>query len=201
MLLDVDGTLIDALENQRRVWHTWASHYGLDPSEVYRIALRTRPQDTFRAAAPHENPEQCLELLHLLEDEDARNGTYSAFPGATELLAALPPRRWALVTSNYGHRVRTRFHRTNLPLPSVIIDAPATAHGKPHPAPYLLAARRLGTSADNCLVIEDSAAGVTAARAAGMTLWTVNTATAPPGSQRHYLTLQAATADILSFLR
>lgn len=43
---DVDGTLIDTLENQCRVWHTWATHHELDPVEVYQVALRTRPGDT-----------------------------------------------------------------------------------------------------------------------------------------------------------
>lgn len=41
-------------------------------------------------------------------------------------------------------------------------------HGKPDPAIFLLAAQRLGVKPERCLVIEDSLAGVTAGRAAGM---------------------------------
>jgi sugar-phosphatase len=40
--------------------------------------------------------------------------------------------------------------------------------GKPDPAPFLLGAERLGVPAPACLVFEDSAAGVRAAKAAGM---------------------------------
>ena len=47
VLFDVDGTLIDALNNQRRVWAGWAERYGLDAGEVYEVALRTRPMETF----------------------------------------------------------------------------------------------------------------------------------------------------------
>ena len=41
-------------------------------------------------------------------------------------------------------------------------------HGKPNPDIFAVAARRLGVPAEQCLVVEDSLAGVTAARAAGM---------------------------------
>lgn len=51
VLFDVDGTLIDAVENQRRVWRTWAERYGLDADEVHRVALRTRPLETFAQVA------------------------------------------------------------------------------------------------------------------------------------------------------
>jgi beta-phosphoglucomutase-like phosphatase (HAD superfamily) len=43
-------------------------------------------------------------------------------------------------------------------------------HGKPAPDLFLYAASRMGVPADHCLVVEDSPAGVTAARAAGMTV-------------------------------
>ena len=141
VLFDVDGTLIDAAANQRRMWHTWARRYGLDPEAVHRVALRTRPQETFATVAPEEDPARCLSLLHELEDDDARSGAYRAFPGARDLLVALPQAKWALVTSNFEHRIRIRFERTGLPLPLVIVDAAAVAHGKPDPAPYLAAAR------------------------------------------------------------
>lgn len=40
--------------------------------------------------------------------------------------------------------------------------------GKPHPDIFLYAAKQMGVSPDKCLVIEDSVAGITAAKAAGM---------------------------------
>ena len=41
-------------------------------------------------------------------------------------------------------------------------------HGKPHPEPYLMAAKKLGVKPVKCLAIEDSPSGVKAAKAAGM---------------------------------
>lgn len=49
-----------------------------------------------------------------------------------------------------------------------VFSADMVARGKPHPDIFLLAAGRLGVSPDRCLVIEDSASGIKAAVAAGM---------------------------------
>ena len=51
-----------------------------------------------------------------------------------------------------------------------IFSATQVTRGKPAPDLFLLAAERMGASPGRCLVIEDSVAGVTAARAAGMTV-------------------------------
>jgi HAD superfamily hydrolase (TIGR01549 family) len=50
-----------------------------------------------------------------------------------------------------------------------VFSADMVARGKPHPDIFLFAAGRLGVSPDRCLVIEDSAGGIKAAVAAGMT--------------------------------
>ncbi|WP_329450334.1 HAD-IA family hydrolase [Streptomyces sp. NBC_01724] len=199
VLFDVDGTLIDAVENQRQVWGTWSARYGLDPDEVYRVALRTRPMETFATVAPDRDPRACLAALHELEDEDVRSGVYAAFEGATELLSALPSGRWGLVTSNYEHRVRGRFARTGLPVPEVIVDAAAVAEGKPSPVPYLLAAELLGAGPQDCLVIEDAPSGVRSGLCAGMTVWGVNAPVAVDGVHRHFGSLREAVPEILAF--
>ncbi|MGW7271820.1 HAD family hydrolase [Streptomyces sp. NPDC054864] len=199
VLFDVDGTLIDAVANQRRVWATWAARYGLAPAAVHQVALRTRPMETFLAVAPERDPRECLAVLHELEDEDVRSGVYAAFDGATELLSALPSGSWALVTSNYEHRVRGRFARTGLPLPNVLVDAAAVAEGKPSPVPYLLAAERLGAKPEDCLVVEDAPSGVESGLRADMTVWGVNAEIPVDGVHRHFASLREAVPDILAF--
>jgi len=49
-----------------------------------------------------------------------------------------------------------------------IFSATQVAHGKPAPDLYHLAARTMAVAPENCVVIEDSALGVSAGRAAGM---------------------------------
>ena len=52
-----------------------------------------------------------------------------------------------------------------------VFTASQVEHGKPAPDLFLLAARSMGVTPDRCLVIEDSLAGIAAARAAGMEVW------------------------------
>lgn len=68
--------------------------------------------------------------------------------GASNLLAALPTDRWALVTSAPRHSVLRRFRRHALPIPRVIVDGDGVAAGKPSPEGYLNAAGRLGVAVE-----------------------------------------------------
>jgi len=56
----------------------------------------------------------------------------------------------------------------HLCLPDEAITAELVQLGKPHPEPYLKGAEVLGFRPEDCLVIEDTAAGIAAAKAAGM---------------------------------
>lgn len=203
VLLDVDGTLLNVLPNLRRVWTDWALRHDLDPKLVWRTALVTRPTETFAAVAPSLDQSSCLAALHELEDEDARSGSYSAFDGASELLGALRPGDWAIVTGNYSHRVRIRFERLGLPLPEIIVDADSITRGKPHPECYLKAAEALGRRPNQCLALEDGEAGIAAAFRAGTTVWAVNVKSDQAGveiAHRSYPTLRLATRNVIEWL-
>jgi len=62
----------------------------------------------------------------------------------------------------------------------VVVSSEETPRGKPHPDVFLEAARRLRVPAAECLVVEDSPAGVEAALAAGMKVAAIPTITEPP---------------------
>jgi sugar-phosphatase len=55
-----------------------------------------------------------------------------------------------------------------LPLPKDAITAELVERGKPHPEPFLKGAQLLGFPPAECLVVEDTAAGIAAAKTAGM---------------------------------
>lgn len=200
VLFDVDGTLVDAVANQRRLWGLWADLFGLDGEQVYAVALRTRPADTVADFLPPQARADALAQFQRLEDDDVREGDYRAFAGADRLLGELEVGRWALVTANLRRRVEGRFRRLQLPIPAVIVDAESTARGKPDPEPYLAAATALQIEPSRCLVVEDSRSGVSAGIAAGMTVWSVNSRIPPGGAHRHFPTLAEAAADIIRFL-
>ena len=93
----------------------------------------------------------------------------SAVPGVAQALAAIPlPKAVASNSSNV--RVHEALERTGLaPLfGGRIFTADIVSHPKPHPAVYLAAAAGFGVPAAQCVAVEDSVTGVTAAAAAGM---------------------------------
>jgi mannitol-1-/sugar-/sorbitol-6-phosphatase len=200
VLFDVDGTLLDSMPNLRRVWSAWADRHGCDPDVVWECAMRTVPLETFAEVAPGREAAECLAVLHELEDEDAREGECRAFAGAEGLLRDLPSGSWAVVTSNYAHRIELRFSRLGLPRPEVLVDAAGVVRGKPFPDPFLLAAEHLGIVPQNCLVVEDSPAGVQAALSAGMTVWAVNARASSSAAHSVYPTLDAAAPAIHAWL-
>jgi HAD superfamily hydrolase (TIGR01509 family) len=129
-------------------------------------------------------------------------------PGVLELLAALPGPR--CVASN-GHldRVRQRLAMTGL-LPHFephVFSASQVAHGKPAPDLFLFAAKQFGARPADCVVVEDSLAGVEAAIAAGMPVVGFSGGSHCPGDYGNLLRVAgcaqvlAEMPDLAAFLR
>ncbi len=96
-------------------------------------------------------------------------------PGAVELLADLADYDvpCALVTMSYRRFVAPILDTLPADTFREIVTGDAVTQGKPHPEPYLTAARNLGVSPDQCLAIEDSNTGARSAVAAGCTVLVV----------------------------
>ncbi len=90
-------------------------------------------------------------------------------PGIAELLANLPSRK-CVASSSEPPRIRHSLTLAGIlqHFDPHIFSATQVKRGKPAPDLFLFAAASMGTPPERCLVIEDSVAGVTAARAAGM---------------------------------
>jgi HAD superfamily hydrolase (TIGR01509 family) len=99
-------------------------------------------------------------------------------PGVLPLLAELAPRvRMAIVTSSKRAHFDAIHARSGLTAHfEFVLAREDYAVSKPDPEPYLTAVARLGLSAADCLVIEDSARGLQAAKAAGLTCWVIPSA-------------------------
>ena len=165
ILFDMDGVLVDSTASDERCWLRWAQLHGMEGTFSLHATHGRRAVDTIRALRPDLDP---YAELRRLEDFDAEDTTgTSALPGAITLLANLPPTAWAIVTSAPSRLAKSRLHVAGIPLPHHLISADDVAHGKPHPEPYELGAKQLGLAPSDCLVIEDSPAGIQSAKAAG----------------------------------
>jgi HAD superfamily hydrolase (TIGR01509 family) len=97
----------------------------------------------------------------------------TAVAGVEAFLEALPPRPMAVASSSPTRWLRSALERFGLAHhfgDRLFSAAEHVDRGKPYPDIYLYAARKLGVDAGQVLVLEDTAPGVAAAKAAGMTV-------------------------------
>jgi sugar-phosphatase len=173
ILFDIDGTLVDSTTAVERSWRTWADEFQIDVDKVLGVCHGRRTEDVI---AEFISPQQqsaaiARELALELSDLDG----VVALPGARQVLNALPPERWAAVTSGERSLMIARLKASKLPVPQTLISAEDVSNGKPSPEGYLKAAAALGFQARDCLVVEDSPAGISAGRAAEARVLAVTT--------------------------
>jgi len=166
ILFDLDGVLIDSTRSVDRQWRVWAREQGIDEEKVIAIAHGVRAIEVIRAVAPQLDAEAELRRLEAREANDKID--VAVMTGAAELIRAIPDGRWGVVTSGTRLLASARLRLGGLPVPKILVTAEDVANGKPHPEPYLRAAKLLGVKAEECLVIEDAPAGIRSARAGGM---------------------------------
>jgi sugar-phosphatase len=171
VLFDLDGTLIDSTAAVERTWRAWGTEHGLPDGWAFPHGVPAR-QVLARILDGAEIEAAFLRVTEIeLQDVDG----IVVLPGSVEALAALPAGRAAIATSGTTDLAKLRISHTRLDAPAVLVTADDVAVGKPDPAPYLLAARRLGADPARCLVVEDAPAGLTSARAAGCATLAVST--------------------------
>jgi sugar-phosphatase len=166
MLFDLDGVLVHSSASVRRSWTAWAALHGIDQAGVLAASTGTRTVDTIRQVAPALDA--VAEAARLESEQALDVGDVTAGRGARALVDALADHEWAIVTSGTESLARARLEAAGLRIPKVFVTGEAVTKGKPDPAGYLLAARLIGQAPEDCLAIEDAAAGVEAARRGGM---------------------------------
>jgi mannitol-1-/sugar-/sorbitol-6-phosphatase len=165
-LFDMDGTLINSIPSAVRAWTAWAERHHVDVDELMRVMHGVKAIETIRRfAPPGVDPQREFELLLQAEIDDVADVVEIA--GAAAFTAALPPERWAIVTSAPRSLAEVRLKAAGVTPPTVMVTADDVERGKPAPDCFLLAAERLGVEARDCLVWEDAPAGIAAAEAAG----------------------------------
>jgi sugar-phosphatase len=165
-LFDVDGTLLSSIEVAERIWMRWAAKFDIDVATFLPTIHGRRTVDSIRSLnIPGIDPAK--EAAEITEAEIHDVEGVHAIRGAKEFLASLPESRWAIVTSAPRALAMRRLEAAGLKPSSVVVTAEDIVDGKPDPACYLTAARRLGFDAKQCLVFEDAVAGIRAGEASG----------------------------------
>ncbi|MGY3519673.1 HAD family hydrolase [Micromonospora sp. PTRAS2] len=174
MLFDMDGTLVDSEKLWDVALRELAAEYGATLSDAGRKALIGNSMaDAMRIlhddlGQPHRDPQVSAAWIDARILELFRTGLRWR-PGALALLravraAGIPT---ALVTSSGRPLVEVALDTLGRDSFDVVVCGDEVDAAKPHPEPYLTAARLLGVPIARCVAIEDSPPGVASALAAG----------------------------------
>lgn len=190
VLLDMDGTLVDSTAVVERLWLQWAAPYGLDPAYVLEVVHGRQGHQSMAIMLPErDHAINLIENQQMLDRETADVDGVIEIAGASRLLAALAPHPHAIVTSASVPLMTARMQAAGLAIPAAAITAESVSASKPDPEGFLRGARSLGVAPEDCIVFEDSEAGVQAGLAAGMRVIGVGAHAA-----RHHPTI--AVADL-----
>ncbi|MFB9520933.1 HAD-IA family hydrolase [Streptomyces cremeus] len=169
LLLDMDGTLVNSDAVVERCWREWALEHGLDPAEALKVVHGRQGYATMAVLLP----ERPMELNHadnkvMLAKETADTEGVVPIGGAPAFMAAVADLPHALVTSADEKLAQARMGAAALPMPATRVTAELVGASKPDPEGFLKGAAELGFDPADCIVFEDSGAGIEAGKAAGM---------------------------------
>ncbi len=200
-LFDLDGTLVDSLPVVERSWCRWADRQGIDHQEVLNFIHGKQAITSLRHFLQGRSEADIQAEFTWLEQVEATDTDgITALPGALELLRHLNESGipWAIVTSGSVPVAHARHKAAGLPVPEVFITAERVTRGKPEPDAFLLGAKLLGLAPEECVVVEDAAAGVLAGLNAGCHVIAVNVPAHSPRLEEADLVLNTLEAVAVS---
>lgn len=175
-IFDLDGVLTDTAELHYRAWKRLADEEGIpftrEDNEALRGVSRRESLERLLRGRPIGEAEAeelmarknayYLESLALISPADLLPGVDSLLSemraAGLKIAVASASRNAARVVDALGLGARI----------DALCDGHSVQRQKPAPDLFLFAAGRIGLEPPACVVVEDSAAGITAARAAGM---------------------------------
>lgn len=177
ILLDMDGVIIDSETMYRIAWQRAASKLGYELSdELYAAFLGLTIADAEAAMGRAFGPQFPVAKFHEIWPGDWRDLVKThgmpVKPGLWNFLDVVNEHRLSVAVATSSDAEVAAFSLRAAGLDgrfSCIVSGDQVAKGKPAPDIFLEASRRLGVPPEACLVLEDSEAGLHAAKAAGMT--------------------------------
>ncbi|OWW19196.1 HAD family hydrolase [Noviherbaspirillum denitrificans] len=175
VLFDLDGTLADTAPDLAAAMNKVRTDRGLEPTpyELLRPVASAGARGLIGASfglKPGDEGYEELRVAFLDNYESAIAVHTVLFDGMDVLLEGLKAQElaWGIVTNKAGRFTNQLVPRIGLGHAGCVISGDTTPHSKPHPAPLLEAAQRLGLSPEECWYVGDDLRDIQAGRAAGM---------------------------------
>jgi beta-phosphoglucomutase family hydrolase len=175
ILWDMDGVLVDTGELHYKSWATTLAGYGYDLTfDLFKTTFGMNNYDILKTIYGHPpSPDFLAQVTDQKEGSfrEMIHGRARPLPGVLDWLEQIKARGFAQAVASSApiENVDVLVDELGLrPYFSALVSGYAM-QGKPAPDIFLEAARQVGVLPSACLVIEDSIAGVQAAKRAGMT--------------------------------
>jgi len=169
-LFDLDGVIIDTEPQYDQFWSKAGKDYNSGIENFEKVIKGTTLPNILSRYFSHLSEEKRNELEAANHAFDLQLDTIT-IPGALEFLIESKKAgiKTGLVTSSDNDKLEMVFRK--LPIKQyfdTVVSADRITKGKPDPMCYLLAAKDLNVSPENCYVFEDSFSGIASGNAAGM---------------------------------
>jgi len=175
ILFDLDGTLADTAPDLAAAVNWLRTERGLSPTpyDILRPTASAGARGMIGAAfglAPGDEGYEELRLAWFDRYQSAMWLHTTLFEGVKELLDGIEQAgmSWGIVTNKPARFTDPLVPNIGLAHAGCIVSGDTTPHAKPHPAPLLEGARRLGLAPEQCWYVGDDLRDIEAGRAAGM---------------------------------
>lgn len=175
ILFDLDGTLADTAPDLAAAVNKLRTERGLEPTPyaVLRPTASAGARGMIGAAFGLTPADEGYEILRVqwFDHYQAAMAVHSTlFGGVQELLEGIRAAgmAWGVVTNKPARFTDPLLPQIGLEHAACVISGDTTAHAKPHPAPLLEGAHRLGLAPEECWYVGDDLRDVEAGHAAGM---------------------------------
>lgn len=175
ILFDLDGTLADTAPDLAAAVNWLRTERGLEPTpySILRPTASAGARGMIGAAfglAPGDEGYEELRLAWFDRYQSAMAVESSLFGGVVELLDGITAAgmAWGIVTNKPARFTDPLLPQIGLAHAGCVVSGDTTGFAKPHPAPLLEGARRLGIDPEHCWYVGDDQRDVEAGRAAGM---------------------------------
>jgi len=175
VIWDMDGVIADTALYHFKAWQEVFQKRGVNfTEEDFRRNFGQRNDTIIRNVLGEGLSPSEIDTIAGEKEENFRQKVsqhIKPLPGAIELIKSLKERVFSMALASSAPMENIRLIIGSLDINNcfhAIVSGREVKEGKPSPQGFLLAAKKLGVAPENCIVIEDAVAGVTAAKRAGM---------------------------------
>ncbi|MBJ6368272.1 beta-phosphoglucomutase [Snuella sedimenti] len=177
-IFDLDGVIVDTAKYHYLAWKALAKSIGIDftvhqneqlkgisressLNKILEWGNKTLPKDKFMELMKEKN-NQYLSYITTMDENEI-------LPGVTQILDYISQRKHPIALGSASKNSKIILQKVNLlDWFDAIVDGNNVTKAKPDPEVFLKAAKAINTPANQCIVFEDSVAGIQAANVANM---------------------------------